>query len=88
MIHTLLLAIFYNQSECYISMPNMTLPAVHRAVTTARTSQGFSYTLKAPYEKAMQRYAHLPHSQNLLTCPFLRSYISKETTEFRREGFK
>ena len=54
----------------------MTLPAAQRAITTARTSQGFSYTLKAPYEKAMQRYAQRPHSQNFRTFPFRRSCIS------------
>lgn len=56
-----------------IKSPSMTLPAAQRAVMTARTSQGFSYTLKAPYEKAMQRYMQRPHAHNFFTLPCCRS---------------
>ena len=53
--------------------PSMTLLAAQRAVMTARTSQGFSYTLKAPYVKAMQRYMQRPHAHSFLTLPCCRS---------------
>ena len=51
----------------------MRRPAVQRAVKAALTSHGFSYTLKAPYEKAAPRYRNRPHSHSFLTRPFLSS---------------
>ena len=66
--------------------------AVHRAISTARTSQGFSYTLKAPYEKAMQRYMQRPHSHNRLmllllrSCRCISSLLDREIKRFKPEG--